>query len=57
MSKIQFKSKSQPGSVVANDQDCCYSICQRYNLKANHNYKGDMTKIKDVVIQYVKDTI
>ena len=39
MSKIQFESKSQPvsGSSVVNYD--CKNLCQRYNLKANHNNK------------------
>src|SRR6218665_1632987 len=41
-SKIQFESKSQPTIGAAQICKCCFSIRQRYNLKANHNLKGSM---------------
>jgi len=36
-SKIQFESKSQQFDANISLTDCCLSINQRYNLKANHN--------------------
>ena len=35
----------------------CFSIRQRYNLKANHNYCPTWARSIWVVFQYVKDTI
>ena len=57
VSKIQFESKSQPLATRAASGSGCLSVCQRYNLKANHN-KIICTQINDVgVYQCVKDTI
>ena len=56
-SKIQFESKSQPPSLHPHLKNCCFSIRQRYNLKANHNYRKKVLDFGLVVFQYVKDTI
>ena len=56
-SKIQFESKSQLRHVKRNRFNRCFSIRQRYNLKANHNEKQEEQALKEVVFQYVKDTI
>ena len=56
-SKIQFESKSQHAGGVTHNSWCCFSIRQRYNLKANHNYSESITARQFVVFQYVKDTI
>ena len=56
-SKIQFESKSQPCLVHRERSVRCFSIRQRYNLKANHNRKAMPLKQSLVVFQYVKDTI
>ena len=37
VSKIQFESKSQHIAWSYYDASRCLSVCQRYNLKANHN--------------------
>ncbi len=57
MSKIQFESKSQREQPVQLPTNACKQLCQRYNLKANHNYLSDISKIKLPVSNYVKDTI
>src|SRR6218665_2406443 len=56
-SKIQFESKSQ--HLIRNNKsfNCCFSIRQRYNLKANHNRILFVRQVVVVVFQYVKDTI
>src|SRR6218665_2196480 len=56
-SKIQFESKSQHKNIHINLKRRCFSIRQRYNLKANHNWQMQMQCKFDVVFQYVKDTI
>ena len=56
-SKIQFESKSQLSMQLRENGKCCFSIRQRYNLKANHNYKPIIKFWAYVVFQYVKDTI
>ena len=56
-SKIQFESKSQPSMSIVSMIICCFSIRQRYNLKANHNTRRRMCTDQAVVFQYVKDTI
>ena len=56
-SKIQFESKSQPSPISPNAPERCFSIRQRYNLKANHNINVLMSSVLSVVFQYVKDTI
>ena len=56
-SKIQFESKSQQIECVGIRVSCCFSIRQRYNLKANHNHISLFCFILVVVFQYVKDTI
>ena len=57
VSKIQFESKSQHIAGLIQDGARCLSVCQRYNLKANHNgvEKGGSTFFG--VYQCVKDTI
>ncbi len=37
MSKIQFESKSQLENGITFEELTCKQLCQRYNLKANHN--------------------
>ena len=37
VSKIQFESKSQQSLRGIEFKSRCLSVCQRYNLKANHN--------------------
>src|SRR6218665_500205 len=44
-SKIQFESKSQQPPCFGEIRLCCFSIRQRYNLKANHNF-GEVKKEK-----------
>ena len=56
-SKIQFESKSQLKAFNILKRLGCFSIRQRYNLKANHNTSEDGRKYLEVVFQYVKDTI
>ena len=56
-SKIQFESKSQLFPFRNSKQFSCFSIRQRYNLKANHNYTVKHAIAFPVVFQYVKDTI
>ena len=56
-SKIQFESKSQPSFKFSDTNKSCFSIRQRYNLKANHNRWSRRTSKPCVVFQYVKDTI
>ena len=56
-SKIQFESKSQQRADKSYLRTRCFSIRQRYNLKANHNYREDLRLCLLVVFQYVKDTI
>ena len=56
-SKIQFESKSQHVNRLNTSLVSCFSIRQRYNLKANHNSKTGRTWTSLVVFQYVKDTI
>ena len=57
VSKIQFESKSQ--QCLGNGWKVygCLSVCQRYNLKANHNRNNDCDKWALGVYQCVKDTI
>ena len=56
-SKIQFESKSQLERDFKIKVVSCFSIRQRYNLKANHNRNAMRNRIHIVVFQYVKDTI
>ena len=56
-SKIQFESKSQQNHYTQKLFQSCFSIRQRYNLKANHNFPAPGSTINFVVFQYVKDTI
>ena len=56
-SKIQFESKSQLDGASKHTMKRCFSIRQRYNLKANHNCRGRVLHCHQVVFQYVKDTI
>ena len=56
-SKIQFESKSQPFLIRFKNLLSCFSIRQRYNLKANHNGLSSVSVRRQVVFQYVKDTI
>ena len=57
MSKIQFESKSQQKVISVLNRRWCLSVCQRYNLKANHNsWKQIQLRVLGVY-QYVKDTI
>ena len=56
-SKIQFESKSQPSDYFVLSFCGCFSIRQRYNLKANHNNTSFGKAPPFVVFQYVKDTI
>ena len=56
-SKIQFESKSQLKSLRCQGYIGCFSIRQRYNLKANHNLQSILISLHHVVFQYVKDTI
>ena len=56
-SKIQFESKSQLSLEICGLITCCFSIRQRYNLKANHNMRRHSVRRGMVVFQYVKDTI
>ena len=57
MSKIQFESKSQPGARGGGRAKWWISVCQRYNLKANHNKSKKQLIEKPGEYQYVKDTI
>ena len=57
MSKIQSESKSQHTGTSTVQGNCCVFLCQRYNLKANHNTEVPAIKIAIVVCFYVKDTI
>ncbi len=57
MSKIQFESKSQRGFNVFGFSSTCKQLCQRYNLKANHNYNNKTYDNENPVSNYVKDTI
>ncbi len=57
MSKIQFESKSQLGEVHKFTSKTCKQLCQRYNLKANHNVTEKRSFVTDPVSNYVKDTI
>ena len=41
LSKIHFESKSQRTLVSSPKTPSCFLFCQRYILKANHNYKLD----------------
>ena len=56
-SKIQFESKSQLWKIISPTRYGCFSIRQRYNLKANHNCAQWHKTSPKVVFQYVKDTI
>ena len=57
VSKIQFESKSQPFHCSIKSAYRCLSVCQRYNLKANHNIMNHARKCSIGVYQCVKDTI
>ena len=57
VSKIQFESKSQPAWSWWKCPYRCLSVCQRYNLKANHNKCRVDSKKQFGVYQCVKDTI
>ena len=57
MSKIQSESKSQLPCQNRIQRKRCKPICQRYNLKANHNYQLEHKIPILAVNQYVKDTI
>ena len=57
MSKIQFESESQHAVNVPTIASDCKQLCQRYNLKANHNvFSLQLIELK-TVSNYVKDTI
>ena len=56
MSKIHSESKSQRyGNSTRNCCDCV-SLCQRYILKANHNWCAGIIGTIRTVSHYVKDT-
>ena len=57
VSKIQFESKSQLAISLNLCGARCLSVCQRYNLKANHNLKHLLNGLSKGVYQCVKDTI
>ena len=57
VSKIQFESKSQPCREARPEIRRCLSVCQRYNLKANHNSANKGPGSVNGVYQCVKDTI
>ena len=57
VSKIQFESKSQLQDSYQRKFNWCLSVCQRYNLKANHNGLNLYTDFLKGVYQCVKDTI
>ena len=57
MSKIQFESESQRFDTNRTKEYNCKQLCQRYNLKANHNGIGLQGAINATVSNYVKDTI
>ena len=57
VSKIQFESKSQQRILRRPWSDRCLSVCQRYNLKANHNLPLNVAIVTAGVYQCVKDTI
>ena len=57
VSKIQFESKSQLIVWFTQCSRGCLSVCQRYNLKANHNTQSAGAKSFYGVYQCVKDTI
>ncbi len=57
MSKIQFESKSQPANFASLSLTTCKQLCQRYNLKANHNPLDGLRDKTAPVSNYVKDTI
>ena len=57
VSKIQFESKSQHIRKMLQIMVRCLSVCQRYNLKANHNSTATSSRFKSGVYQCVKDTI
>ena len=56
MSKIRIESKSQPTHFLPTSPRSCLWLCQRYELKANHNTKYLLTFLRIVVYDYVKDT-
>ncbi len=57
MSKIQFESKSQHYGDLVRNHLACKQLCQRYNLKANHNLRLQGIHLIPPVSNYVKDTI
>ncbi len=57
MSKIQFESKSQLYLINYLLKKACKQLCQRYNLKANHNLIKSTEFEAEPVSNYVKDTI
>ena len=57
VSKIQFESKSQHLCTGVDSCYRCLSVCQRYNLKANHNGVQYYKFNNKGVYQCVKDTI
>ena len=57
MSKIQFESKSQQNVLHCKSRWRWISVCQRYNLKANHNRSLHRDEKPKGEYQYVKDTI
>ena len=57
VSKIQFESKSQRFGRWIQYDYWCLSVCQRYNLKANHNGRKRFIGCSWGVYQCVKDTI
>ena len=56
MSKIHSESKSQQAAQTATISTYCVSLCQRYILKANHNYFTNTNWKYGTVSHYVKDT-
>ena len=56
MSKIHFESKSQHNQKTVTKWLRCFTRCQRYILKANHNVDAQTGKVKGVVLHDVKDT-
>ena len=57
VSKIQFESKSQQRKPRPRATSWWLSVCQRYNLKANHNVVDGALNFLFGGYQCVKDTI
>ena len=56
MSKIHFESKSQQHRPKPNKASYWVELCQRYILKANHNFTISSINPSCIELNYVKDT-